>query len=174
MYIQFQFQFFTLKNSDKTKSRPRSRVYMHTYEYACLQSPTLTCIYTHVCLQCGGMSFFGFGGNKNNLEDELFNLKFSSKQLQKESKKVIGFVCQGGSACMVVCVLCVVCALLYVVVLVFVCVGTWGVDMGVCVVVERGAWGLGVGGGLCGGKDLEVGFGCGNRLSAVGCGLCGS
>mmetsp|Transcript_16845 Transcript_16845/g.27041 ORF Transcript_16845/g.27041 Transcript_16845/m.27041 type:complete len:213 (+) Transcript_16845:97-735(+) len=33
------------------------------------------------------MSFFGFGGNKNNLEDELFNLKFSSKQLQKESKK---------------------------------------------------------------------------------------
>jgi len=50
--------------------------------------------YAYVCLQCGGMSFFGFGGNKNNLEDELFNLKFSSKQLQKESKKVIWFVCQ--------------------------------------------------------------------------------
>ena len=118
--------------------------------------------YAYVCLQCGGMSFFGFGGNKNNLEDELFNLKFSSKQLQKESKKVIGFVCQGGSACMVFCVMCAV------------CVGTWGVDVGVCVVVERGAWGLGVGGVLCGGKDLEVGFGCGNRLSAVGCRLCGS
>lgn len=33
------------------------------------------------------MSFFGFGSSKPNLEDELFNLKFASKQLQKESKK---------------------------------------------------------------------------------------
>jgi charged multivesicular body protein 1 len=33
------------------------------------------------------MSFFGFGGSKTNLDDELFNLKFASKQLQKESKK---------------------------------------------------------------------------------------
>jgi len=33
------------------------------------------------------MSFFGFGGKKESLEDELFNLKFASKQLQKESKK---------------------------------------------------------------------------------------
>jgi charged multivesicular body protein 1 len=32
------------------------------------------------------MSFFGFG-KKDNLEDELFNLKFASKQLQKDSKK---------------------------------------------------------------------------------------
>ena len=33
------------------------------------------------------MSFFGFGGTKENLEDELFNLKFASKQLQKDSQK---------------------------------------------------------------------------------------
>ena len=38
-------------------------------------------------LVVSGMSFFGFGGNKNNLEDELFNLKFASKTLQKDSKK---------------------------------------------------------------------------------------
>ena len=28
-----------------------------------------------------------FGGSKKGLEDELFNLKFVSKQLQRESKK---------------------------------------------------------------------------------------
>ena len=33
-----------------------------------------------------GMSFFGFG-KKDSLQDELFNLKFASKQLAKDSKK---------------------------------------------------------------------------------------